>query len=114
MAAGLASALACVGCGGQTIEGAWQGALPLDGASACTVKLYVSDRFEATCGPKGPALAGSYSWDGSELRLTSDSYVFEGKKAVSKPTFEYRVEGHGNHLTLLRDRERWEWVRLSR
>jgi hypothetical protein len=110
----LCAGIASAGCTGQSVEGAWKGGLPLDGADSCVIKLQADTTFSAKCASAGIQMAGIYARRGDTLLIESRAYTYRNHPATSRPAFEFKLEGHGNQITLLKDRERWTWTRLDR
>jgi len=110
----VASAQVELGCAGQNVEGAWRGGLPLDGAESCLIRLGADGTFDASCPKGGILMEGGYRVSGDTFTLESKSYTFQNRAAVSRPVFEFRLEGRGNRMTLVKDRKSWEWERVFR
>ena len=99
--------MACLnfGCAGRTIEGAWYGSLPLQGAKECRIRLLSDKRFDFSCqGSPGWSGAGVYSFSNESLILDY-GYLRQGSAYLTGwgTAWQASVSGTGNRMTLTLD-----------
>ena len=92
--------LACFGCTGEQIQGAWYGALPLASAQDCRIRLMNGGRFDVAChGPDQWVGQGAYKWDGSVLTLKFDRLLERGEPALQLPApIALKMDAKGNEM----------------
>src|SRR5688572_13060847 len=95
----LAACCLALGCGGgNPIEGSWYGALPVEGAMSCRIRLKKDDKFDFACG--AVIGEGKYFADEAHLRLTFDWVAHDDKKLATPAPMEMEIQRTGNDMDL--------------
>jgi hypothetical protein len=110
--------VACaLGCAVATMDGTWQGPVPLAGAKDCRIKLQGQGVVDLTCGGS-PGYAGKGTWhlrgrtlDMELTWLASSGEIVRG----TLPRWILRTEPHGNKCRVVDTATQigYEWERAK-
>ena len=91
--------------------GRWRGPLPLEGTSACEIRLLGGGGATVQCDGTRVVGAGAYEWDGARLTIRLTALAYDGQKVRAPEPMRFEVRGEGNRLRLASPGERYEWTR---